>query len=126
VFVLKDTHKNTENTRKMFQKLTIGIGLALLLPACSILAPVTDSRYVSADGALQIRGELVDSTDVRIFVNGDKVIDDHVSLLNGDGDFAGTFQGAPVRASCATAAGRRLDATVCTVAVAGERVKLKL
>jgi hypothetical protein len=110
----------------MFQKLTISAVIVWLLPACSMLTPVTDSHYVSANGALQIRGELVDSTDVRIFVNEDKVIDGHVSLLNGDGDFAGTFRGGPVRASCSTAAGRRLDATVCTVAVAGERVKLKL
>jgi hypothetical protein len=110
----------------MFQKLTLCAALALSLSACSAFTPVTGSRYVSANGELQIRGELVDSTDVKIFVNGSKVIDDHVSLLSGDGDFAGSFRGQPVRASCSTSAGRKLNATTCTVAVAGERVTLRL
>jgi hypothetical protein len=69
---------------------------------------------------------LVDSTDVRIFVNGEKVIDDKVSLLHGDGKFNGSYQGKPVSADCATPAGRKLNATTCTVAVAGERVTLTL
>jgi hypothetical protein len=110
----------------MFQKITICAGTALALSACSTFTPVTDNRYVSANGALNIRGEVVDSTDVRIFVNDNKVIDDRVSFLNGNGDFAGHFQGKPVRASCSTAGGYATNGTICTVAVAGERVKLKL
>jgi len=108
----------------MFQKMTIGATLALTLAACATPAFHTESRV--AHGDLHIRGELVDSTDVHIFVNGDKVIDDRVSLLHGDGDFAGTFKGKPVRASCSTRAGRKLDATSCVVAVAGKRVTLVL
>jgi len=110
----------------MLRNIAISAGLILLLPACSLTTPVTGSHYVSDDGALKIRGELVDSSDVRIFVNDAKVIEDRVSLLSGAGDFAGSFQGKPVRANCATPAGRQLGATTCTVAVAGKRVTLTL
>jgi hypothetical protein len=107
-------------------KFTFGACLAVTLCACSILTPVTGSHYVSANGQLQIRGELVDSTDVRIFVNDTKVIDDHVSLLHGDGEFAGNYQGRPVSARCATPSGLKLNATTCTVALDQERVTLTL
>jgi type 1 fimbria pilin len=100
--------------------------LSMLLTGCAMVAPVTESRYVSADGQLQIRGELVDSTAVKIFVNENKVIDEHVSLLRGDGEFAGTWQGKRVSADCSTTGGRSLHATTCLVAVGGERVRLSL
>jgi hypothetical protein len=130
VAVLKDTSKKYGITQKMFQKFTISAGLLFSLSACSTFTPaftpVTGNHYVSANGALQIRGELVDSTDVRIFVNDAKVIQDKVSLIKGDGDFSGSFRGQPVRATCATSSGRKLAGTTCTVAVAGERVTLTL
>jgi hypothetical protein len=110
----------------MLTKFTFAACLAVTLAACSSFAPVTGSHYVSAKGNLQIRGELIDSTDVRIFVNEAKVIDDRVSLLHGDGEFAGDYQGRPVSASCATPAGLKLNATTCTVALDGERVTLTL
>ena len=104
----------------------IKVAFALTLPGCASLAPVTASHYTSKDGTLTIHGQLVDGSDVRIFVNGEKVIDDKVSLLHGDGKFSGNYQGKPVSADCATPAGRKLNATTCTVAVAGERVTLAL
>lgn len=111
----------------MFQKITICAGLLVLLSACSTtMKPVTVNHYASTDGALQIRGELVDSSNVRIYVNNAKVIEDNVSLLKGDGDFNGNFQGKPVHASCATMSGRKLSGTTCLVAFAGERIKLIL
>lgn len=110
----------------MLIKFTIGACLVLTLGACSSLTPVTGSQYVSANGQLRIRGELVDSTDVRIFVNEAKVIDDNVSLLHGDGEFAGNYQGRPISARCATPSGLKLNATTCTVALDGERVTLTL
>lgn len=111
----------------MFQKLTISAGLLVLLSACSsVMTPVTGNHYASKDGSLHIRGELVDNSNVKIFVNGDKVIEDNVSLTRGDGDFKGSFQGKPVRAICATPSGRQLVGTTCTVAVDGERVTLAL
>jgi pyruvate/2-oxoglutarate dehydrogenase complex dihydrolipoamide dehydrogenase (E3) component len=98
----------------------------MLLTGCAMFTPVTESRYISADGQLHIRGELVDSTSVKIFVNENKVIDEHVSLLRGDGEFAGSYQGKRVSADCSTTGGRSLHATTCLVAVGGERVRLSL
>jgi type 1 fimbria pilin len=111
----------------MFQKITICASLAVLLSACSTtMAPVMGNHYASNDGTVHIRGELVDSSNVRIFVNDAKVIEDHVSLLKGDGDFSGSFQGKPVRATCATQGGPTLSGTTCLVAFGGERVTLAL
>jgi len=98
----------------------------LLLSGCAALTPATESHYVSADGQLKIRGELVDSTGVKIFVNENKVIDEQVSLISGDGAFAGTYEGKRVSVDCSTAGGRKLHGTTCTVAVGGERVRLSL
>jgi hypothetical protein len=110
----------------MSTKFMIAAALAVTLYGCAALAPVTGSHYTSRDGKLAIVGQLVDSSDVRIFVNGDKVIDDQISLLHGDGRFNGNWQGKPVSADCSTPAGGQLNATLCTVAVDGERVTLRL
>jgi hypothetical protein len=110
----------------MFIKVTFAACLAVTLAACSSFTPVTGSHYVCARHDVQIRGELIDSTDVRIFVNEAKVIDDRVSLLRGDGEFAGDYQGRPVSARCSTPAGLKLNATTCTVAFDDERVTLTL
>jgi hypothetical protein len=107
-------------------KFTIVACAGLILSGCAMFTPATESRYVSADGTLQIRGELVDSSGVKIFVNENKVIDEHVSLLRGDGEFAGTWQGKRVSADCSTSGGRKLHGTTCLVAVGGERVRLSL
>ena len=110
----------------MSTKFMIAAALAVTMSGCAALAPVTGNHYTSRDGKLDIHGELVDSSDVRIFVNGDKVIEDQVSLMHGDGKFDGTWQGKRVSADCSTAAGHRLGGTTCTVAVAGEHVTLTL
>jgi len=111
----------------MFHKITLCTGLIALLSACSTtMTPVTANHYASNDGAVRIRGELVDSSNVRIYVNDAKVIQDNVSLLKGDGDFNGSFQGKPVHARCATVSGRKLSGTTCLVAFGGERVTLVL
>jgi type 1 fimbria pilin len=110
----------------MSYKFTIIASAGILLSGCAAFTPATGSRYVSADGQVQIRGELVDGSGVKIFVNENKVIDEHVSLVHGDGEFAGTYQGKRVSADCSTAGGRKLHATTCMVAVGGERVRLSL
>ena len=102
----------------MSTKFIITVAFVLTLSGCASLAPVTASHYTSKDGTLTIHGQLVDGAGVKIFVNGDKVIDDQVSLLHGDGKFNGTYQGKPVSADCSTTAGRQLNTTMCTVAVA--------
>jgi hypothetical protein len=110
----------------MSYKFTILAFAGTLLSGCAALTPATESHYVSADGKLKIRGELVDSSSVKIFVNDSKVIDEHVSLVRGDGEFAGTWQGKRVSADCSTTGGRQLHGTTCLVAVGGERVRLAL
>jgi hypothetical protein len=110
----------------MSTKFMIVAAFAVTMSGCAALAPVTGSHYTSRDGKLEIHGELIDSSDVRIFVNGDKVIDDQISLLHGDGKFDGTYQGRRVRADCSTPAGRQLNGTLCTVVVDGEWVTLTL
>ncbi|MFC5549931.1 hypothetical protein [Massilia aerilata] len=70
--------------------------MSVFLPGCAMFTPATESRYVSADGQLRIRGELVDSTSVKIFVNENQIIDEQVSLIRGDGEFAGTWAGKRV------------------------------
>lgn len=107
-------------------KFTFMAFAAMILSGCAVVAPATESRYVSADGQLHIRGELVDSTAVKIFVNDNKVIDEHVSLVNGDGTFAGNYKGKRVSADCSTTGGYNAHGTTCLVAVGGERVRLSL
>jgi len=107
-------------------KFTIMAFAGMILSGCAMFTPATESRYVSADGSLQIRGELVDSSAVKIFVNDNKVIDEHVSLLRGDGEFAGIWQGKRVSADCSTSGGRKLHGTTCLVAIGAERVRLSL
>ncbi len=110
----------------MSTKFMIAAVLAVTMSGCTALAPVTGNHYTSRDGKLDIHGEFIDNAAVRIFVNGDKVIDDQVSLVRGDGKFDGTWQGKRVSADCSTAAGGASGATRCTVAVAGEHVTLTL
>ncbi|PQO88545.1 hypothetical protein C5614_30240 [Massilia phosphatilytica] len=110
----------------MSTKFMIAAAVAVTMSGCTAFAPVTGNHYTSRDGKLDIQGQLVDSSDIRIFVNGDKVIDDRVSLLHGDGKFGGTWQGKQVSADCSTAEGRKVGGTTCLVAVGGEQVTLKL
>ena len=110
---------------KMSTKFMIAAALAVTLSGCGAVAPVTGSQYTSRDGQLQIQGELIDNSDLRIFVNGAKVIDDHLSLLRGDGRFDGKWQDKPVSASCVTAAGGK-SGTTCLVGVGSEQVTLTL
>lgn len=110
----------------MSTKFMITAAVAVTMSGCAAFAPVTGNHYTSRDGKLDIQGQLVDSSDIRIFVNGDKVIDDRVSLLHGDGKFGGTWQGKQVSADCSTAEGHKVGGTTCLVAVGGEQVTLTL
>ena len=66
----------------------------------------------------QISGELFDFTNVRIFINGTKVIDRRLSLISGEGEFQGNYNGKPITANCTTNA---LGSTRCLVFVDNER-----
>ena len=123
---LKRTAKISGDEKKMSTNFMIAAALGVTMSGCATVAPEGGNQYTSRDGKLNIRGELVDSSRVHIFVNGDKVIADEVSLVTGDGRFDGNWQGKSVSADCATAAGGKVGATRCTVAVGGERVTLAL
>lgn len=69
----------------------------------------------------QIRGELFDFTNVKIFIDGVKVIDGRLSLISGDGEFAGRHAGKPIAASCTTSSGLLASTVRCIVFVDNER-----
>ena len=96
----------------MFAKFALCAAAAALVSGCAGLS------HAGKDAAqpLAIRGDLVNLTDVKIFINGDKVIDDQVSLLSGDGNFHGTYAGKAVTARCSTAPARA-EGTRCAVSV---------
>lgn len=96
----------------MFAKFAMCAAAAALVSGC---AGLSRARNEAAQ-PLAIRGDLVDLTDVKIFINGDKVIDDQVSLLSGAGDFHGTYAGKAVTARCSTAPARA-EGTRCVVSV---------
>jgi hypothetical protein len=82
-----------------------------------------DSNYApvaTSPSGLQVRGELVDLTDVKIFVNGQKVIDQQLALLSGHGKFDGSYGGKRVLADCSSKSGLALAKTRCVVSVGPE------
>jgi hypothetical protein len=96
--------------------------LALAVASCSTVAPTQGYRSAGSTAApWQISGELYDFTNVKIFINGAKVIDDRVSLLSGDGEFQGAYNGKQIMASCSTSSGLMNTATKCIVFVENER-----
>jgi hypothetical protein len=93
----------------------------VLATGCASVTP--QSNYAPAattSSGLQVRGELVDLTDVKIFVNGNKVIDEQLALLSGEGRFNGSYEGKRVLADCSSKSGLALAKTRCVVSVAGE------
>jgi hypothetical protein len=107
-------HPNREN--QMFKKLIVTAALAVFVTGCA--TPM--QGLLPPDAALaqlKIRGELVDMADVKIFINGEKVIDDRLTLLSGDGEFHGSYGGREVTANCASKAGLVADKTRCIVFV---------
>ncbi len=96
---------------------------AALVAGCATTAPHgTDGSTARTAGGLLVRGELIDLTDVKIYVNGQKVIDEQLALLSGDGNFSGKYQGKAVSAECSSSSGMGLAKTRCAVTVGGERL----
>jgi hypothetical protein len=90
--------------------------LALFVAACSTIAPSQGYRPSGSTAApWQISGELFDLTNVKIFINGSKVIDQRLSLMLGDGEFQGSYNGKQITANCATSSGLLVSATRCLV-----------
>ena len=78
-----------------FAAATLTISLvSVLVAGCATLAPSQGYRPAGSTAApWQISGELFDFTNVKIFIDGSKVIDERVSLMSGDGEFRGTYKG---------------------------------
>ncbi len=96
--------------------------LALSVAACTTVAPSQGYRSAGSTAApWQISGELFDFTNVKIFINGAKVIDERLSLLSGDGDFHASYNGKQILASCTTNTGFIATTTKCYVFVENEK-----
>lgn len=96
--------------------------LALSTAACTTVAPSQGYRSAGSTAApWQISGELFDFTNVKIFINGAKIIDERLSLLSGDGDFHSSYSGKQIMASCSTSSGLVSASTKCIVFVANEK-----
>lgn len=120
---------NCSNTRfpnrslkeNMLKKL-LTIGLTIAVTACTTVAPSQGYRPPGSTAApWQISGELFDFTNIKIYINGSKIIDDRISLLSGNGDFQATYNGKQIMASCATSSGLMSNSTKCFVFVENEK-----
>ena len=100
----------------------LSIVIIISLAACTITAP--SQGYLpsgSTAAPWEISGELFDFTNVKIYVNGSKVIDERISLFSGNGEFRGKYDTKNISASCAVSSGLFPAATRCVVFVENER-----
>ncbi|MEF8730830.1 MAG: hypothetical protein V5B40_02530 [Candidatus Accumulibacter meliphilus] len=96
--------------------------LALFATACTTVAPSQGYRSSgSTEAPWEISGELFDFTNVKILINGTKVIDERLSLLSGDGEFRSSYRGKRITASCSTNTGLVSSSTRCFVFVENEK-----
>ena len=75
----------------------------------------------STNAPIQISGELFDFTNIKIFIDGSKVIDKRLSLLSGDGEFQANFRNMVIAASCSQSTGLLESFTKCIVFIDNER-----
>lgn len=95
---------------------------ALVVAACTTVAPSQGYRSAgSTSPPWQISGELFDFTNIKILINGAKVIDERLSLLTGDGEFSSSYNGKQIMASCSTSTGLMSSSTRCLVFVDNEK-----
>jgi hypothetical protein len=104
----------------MSGKFVFAVLCAALATGCASVPGSDYAPAATSPSGLQIRGELVDLTDVKIFVNGQKVIDEQLALLSGEGAFKGYYEGRRVVADCSSKSGLALAKTRCFVSVGGE------
>ncbi|GAB3447834.1 hypothetical protein NX773_23145 [Massilia solisilvae] len=100
----------------MFRKLGMAAGCAVFCAGCSTALPAFDHGPVQMDG-VRVNADLVDLTQLKVYVNGEKVIDDGLSLPRGEGSFRGNYAGKPVLASCSTRHLMASGATSCVITV---------
>ena len=101
----------------------IPFATAFLLSACATQAPSQGYRPAGYSGApWTIVGAVNLLTGSATFdINSQRVISDRLNLLTGDGEFAGSYQGKPVNATCITKMGFIANTTTCFVFVSGEK-----
>lgn len=104
-------------------KTALSIALFALLAGCASVAPSQFYRPANYAGApLVISGQFNEmSNGVVVTINGKQVAAGSISLLSGDGEFSGEYEGKPVQASCATSMGLFESKTRCHVFISGER-----
>jgi hypothetical protein len=103
-------------------KLVTIFALIALLVGCAT-APSQGYRPANYAGApWNISGEMNQFTNgVVIKINGQTVIDKTLSLLSGDGEFSGQYDGKAVNATCMTSMGVFANKTNCFVFVNSEK-----
>lgn len=103
-------------------KIFLSITVIFFLTACTTTAPSQGYRPSGSTVApWQISGELFDFTNVKIYVNGVKVIDDRISLISGNGEFSSKYDGKNITASCSASSGLLTATTRCMVFVENEK-----
>jgi hypothetical protein len=103
--------------------LAIFTATALSLFGCATQAPSQGYRPANYSGAPWVITGSVNSLSgsVAFEINSERVIDGRLSLLTGDGEFSGTYQGRPVSSTCITKMGLLSNVTTCFVFVSGEK-----
>lgn len=99
------------------------LSATLLVAACATQAPTQGYRPAGYTGApWTITGSVSLLTGAATFdINSQRVIDDRLNLLTGDGEFNGNYQGKKVQASCITKTGFISTNTTCFVFIDGEK-----
>ena len=104
-------------------RLLIAAALAVGVMSGCATAPSQGYRPANYAGSQwTITGDLNQlSGGLTVKINNQVVISDRVNVLTGNGEFAGSYDGKPVNASCMTSMGLWSTSTNCFVFVSGER-----
>ena len=104
-------------------RILVSLAATLFITACATHAPTQGYRPAGYSGApWSITGAVnLLSGSATFDINAQRVIDDRLNLLTGDGEFSGTYQGRSVNASCITKMGLVSNVTTCFVFIAGEK-----
>ena len=95
---------------------------AIIISGCTSVAATQGYRPAgSTEVPIQISGELFDFTNVRIYIDGTKVIDKRLSFFTGDGEFLSTYNNMQIAASCSTASSLMSSNVKCFVFINNER-----
>lgn len=99
------------------------VATIFLVTACATQAPSQGYRPANYAGVPWIITGSVNllTGSANIDINSQRAAYGKLSLLTGDGEFSGSYQGKPVSASCITKSGFVSNVTTCFVFVSGEK-----